>query len=116
MRQRKAPFSRKTVMTDSGRAKDRVRHVVELAEKYQKDPDRKRRLEMQQCIPCYYTSRIGGAAMTHQECAACGSDELYGSTATEKLCLSCARKYEVCKCCGGDIKMRMNRKDWGSLA
>lgn len=112
MRQPRAKFSRNTIINGSVRAKEQFKHVVELAEKFQKDPDRKRRMERHYCIPCHYHSRIGGAAMTNQECAACGKDEMYGSTATDKLCLDCAKSTETCKCCGGDIKMRINRKEW----
>lgn len=112
MRQPRARFNRRTVINGSVRAKERVKHVTELARKYEEDPDRKSRLARQYCIPCHYTSRMGGAAMTNKECAACGKDEMYGSTATDELCLECAKANEVCKCCGGDIKLRINRKEW----
>lgn len=112
MRQPRAKFSKYTIMNGSVRAKERYNHVVELAEKFQKDPDRKARMERQYCVPCHYQSRLGGAAMTSQECASCGSDQLYGSTATDTLCLECAKRTEACKCCGGDIKMRESRKNW----
>ena len=111
MRHPTSNFNVRTIITGSIRAKEQVKHVLDLADNFKKDPDRKRRMQRHYCISCHYDSRIGGSAMTNQACAACGVDEMYSSTATDKLCMDCAKKTETCKCCGGDIKMRVNRKN-----
>jgi hypothetical protein len=58
---------------------------------------------------CFRKERIGGAAMTTQPCGICEQDQHYGSTATDKLCLSCAVQHQVCKQCGADVHLRPRR-------
>lgn len=112
VRQPRSKLNRMSVVTASGRAKERVTDTIERARKLEEDPDKKLRLERQMCKACYYFTHLGGAAMTNRECAGCGKDELYASTATEALCLDCAGKFELCKRCGGDIDMGVNRRKW----
>ena len=96
------------------RSKYAMNQVVDLAEKMTTDPDKKQRMICHECIPCYYGSRVGGSVMTTQPCMSCGKEEMYPSTNTDALCLDCARSHELCKHCGGDIKMRIRRKQWPS--
>lgn len=88
--------------------KDVITRALEAAT----DPHKTERLTACQCIRCYYIypDRIGGAAMTVQPCGVCGKDVMYGSTATDVLCLPCAKEHELCKHCGGDVHMRPRRK------
>ena len=76
------------------------------------DARKNERLKRHECKACFYASRIGGAAMTTRPCMSCGSEEMYGSTATDVLCMDCATKHGLCKHCGGDLEMRTRRKDW----
>lgn len=94
------------------RAKARVKGWADLAEEVASDARKAERLKRHECKACFYSSRIGGAAMTTRSCMSCGSDEMYGSTATDVLCMVCATKHELCRHCGGDLEMRTRRKDW----
>lgn len=91
-------------------AKRRVKGWIEQAEKANNDPGKTDRLKKQECIACYYSSRVGGQAITEQDCMCCGETQTYSSTATDVLCMDCARAHDLCKRCGGDIKMRSRRK------
>lgn len=110
MRQRRARLDKASIASNSAQAKRRVDHHLKLADKLTNDGERKLRFEVQLCKACYYFSKIGGAAITNRECAGCGQDQTYGSTATDTLCLPCASKYDLCKQCGGDIDMQIRRK------
>lgn len=79
---------------------------------FQEDTQETAREAALQCRACYYlfADRIGGAAMTTWYCGLCGTEGLHGSTATPRLCDNCARTHELCRECGGDIKMRTRRK------
>jgi hypothetical protein len=96
-------------------AKNYVSDVISHANDVQADPRKKERLKQNECIACFYRGRIGGAAMTSRPCGLCGQEEMYGSTATDALCLACAQKHELCKHCGGDLHMRVRRKEWPSV-
>jgi hypothetical protein len=93
-------------------AKNRVDHVVDLAEKMTTDPDKGKRVKANVCRACYYSSAIGGAAITTRPCMCCAEDQTYGSTNTDVLCLTCAKKHRLCKHCGGDIDIRVRRREW----
>ena len=112
MRQRKSDLSRAIIAGASARSKQRVDHTLKLAESIRSDSESQSRLEACLCKACHYFSQIGGAAVTNRECAGCGKDETYGSTATDALCLGCATAHSLCKRCGGDLRMRANRKTW----
>lgn len=116
MRQRRARLDKASIASNSAQAKRRVDGHLKLAEKLKSDGERKLRLEVQLCKACHYFSRIGGAAITHRECSACGEDQVYGSTATDALCLGCASKYDLCKQCGGDVEMQLRRASRPEIA
>lgn len=96
----------------TAQAKQLVSSAIKRAERMANDTDKAQREEKQNCKACYYTSRIGGCAITSQECMCCGKNEMYASTATDVLCRDCAKKHGLCKHCGGDIEMRERRKEW----
>ena len=112
MKQRPIAMNKGNMIGATGRAKARVRSWMELADDVIKDTKKADRLKHHECKACFYSSRIGGAAMTTRPCMSCGSDEMYGSTATDVLCIACATKHELCRHCGGDLEMRTRRKDW----
>lgn len=90
----------------------RVTNAMEFARKLVDDPDRAERTAKQSCKACYYFTQIGGAAITTRPCMCCGKDQIYGSTNTDALCLDCAKNHDLCKKCGGDIKMNSRRRNW----
>ena len=112
MQQRPIAMNRGNMIGATERAKARVKSWMELADDVIEDTKKADRLKRHECKACFYSSRIGGAAMTTRPCMSCGSDEMYGSTATDVLCLVCATKHELCRHCGGDLEMRTRRKDW----
>jgi|SRR5699024_7370495 len=93
-------------------AKARVKGWLDLAEQVASDTRKAERLSRQECKGCFYASRFGGAAITRRACMSCGEDQMYGSTATDVLCIECAKQHDLCAHCGGDIKMRVRRKQW----
>ena len=94
------------------RAKRNVNAILERAEELKNDPQKTKRVVANECISCFYSSGIGGSAMTNRPCMSCGLNELYGSTYTDVLCLNCAKTHGLCKHCGGDINMKVRRKEW----
>lgn len=96
----------------TARASERVQARPELAKAAAADAFRERRLVAHRCKACFYATRIGGAAMTTKPCMCCKKDQLYSSTATDALCDACAEKHSLCKKCGGDLEMDVNRQDW----
>ena len=98
-------------------AKNLSEDLIERATRLQGDAERAKRLTAGLCRWCYYAAgRIGGAAMTTQPCASCGTDQLYSSTCTDVLCLSCADEHDLCKRCGGDRDTRTLRRKWPSFS
>ena len=90
-----------------------VTHVIAMAERMQDDSNREIRIRESLCRWCYYSrGRLGGAAMTEHPCSLCGTNQIYGSTATDELCLPCAKEHSLCKRCGGDREMRTLRRKW----
>jgi hypothetical protein len=89
-----------------------VKHVTDMANAMATDPRQGERLKKHECRACFYSGRISGAAMTERDCMSCGGEQQYGSTATDALCLPCAKAHSLCKHCGGDLDMRTQRKHW----
>jgi len=90
-----------------------IADTLKRARAIEGDTDKVKRQERGLCVCCHYlNSRIGGAAMTTQPCAACGQAQTYGSTYTDVLCLPCAKEHRLCKHCGGDVDMKTRRRKW----
>jgi hypothetical protein len=47
------------------------------------------------CKKCKRLSGVGGSAMTLYTCVICGKEDMWGNTATPKLCANCMT--EACK-------------------
>lgn len=90
----------------------RIRDLLKMATLVQTDPDAALRKERHVCVACHYFNRLAGSAFTEAACACCGKLEAYSSTATDTLCLDCARDHTLCKRCGGDINMDTARRNW----
>ncbi len=112
MEQKKQSMNIGNMVYATERAKSVIKDAVDRANNLTTDPDKKKRIEAQQCAPCFYSSRIGGQAMTNRDCMSCGQTQTYSSTATDVLCKQCAIDAELCKQCGADLKLRVRRKDW----
>jgi hypothetical protein len=93
-------------------AKVWCKNLFDLTYDVANDNRQEDREKKQECKACFYSSRFGGSAMVTQPCMCCGKDVMYSSTNTDRLCMYCAKKHQLCKHCGGDISMRARRKDW----
>lgn len=94
-------------------SKQYVEAVLKQATQILEDSSKKERIAKSLCKACFYRGgRVGGAAITERPCMSCGETQVYGSTATDALCLDCAKEHSLCKNCGGDREMRERRKDW----
>lgn len=105
MRQPPKVMSEENIRSSTEAAKAKVKDLCDIAKNITTDNLKIERLKRHECRACFYTSRFGGAAVTIRSCMSCGKDEEYGSTATDVLCLDCAKKHNLCKHCGGDINM-----------
>ena len=112
MNQRPAVMDLGNMIGATERAKRRVDDWLKLAADAEHDTRKGERLAAHRCRACFYSTGMGGAAMTHRPCMCCGADELYGSTNTDVLCLPCAVDGSLCKKCGGDLEMRAQRRAW----
>lgn len=90
--------------------KERFRSIVAKALNISNDPERKKRHQENYCVCCYYAeSRIGGAAMTKNQCGLCEKEMNWSSTCQEKLCNDCAAKHKLCKQCGCQVDLKEPR-------
>jgi hypothetical protein len=91
-------------------ATKRTQSVLDHAANLLNDPKKAEREARCFCKACFYSKGgLAGQAFTSQPCARCGSDETYTTTATDSLCLKCAKADNLCKHCGGDIAMNLER-------
>lgn len=110
MKQKKATVTEQTIRSATYLAQRRCDSVVKMAQAIKEDTRKEAREQASLCKACFYSEgRLGGAAMTTRPCALCDTEEMYGSTATDPVCLACARQHELCKQCGGDLHLRSQR-------
>ena len=100
------------MVTATYHAKGRVDSVIDLARKMENDTHKDERLDAQLCKACFYSTAFGGSAMTQRPCMSCGEDQMYASTYTDVLCKPCAVEGKLCKHCGGDIDIKIRRRNW----
>lgn len=106
-------IDRVSITRRSQESRDLMEDVILKSERVSNDPDKKDRLEKCQCKSCYYLrGRIGGAAITNKPCDMCKEEQMFSSTCTDALCTKCAKDNDLCKFCGGDLHMRVRRRDW----
>jgi hypothetical protein len=86
------------------------RRYIEGFKKYFEDPEKTQRIQDQNCIYCYYSGKIGGAAMTTCYCGLCKKEMIFGTTSTDALCRDCAKNHNLCKHCGADMEYKQRRK------
>jgi len=111
MQQQKATIDSVSVTSATDMAISYAESIVQKALEFLRDDRKKERLVEVECKTCFYINnqRIGGAAMTSRPCGICDMPQMYGSTATDKLCLKCALEHQLCKQCGADVLMRPRR-------
>jgi hypothetical protein len=111
-KERMLNVDRVSIYRATSNAKDRIQRMRESLEGIDLDLEKKDRLEKCLCKHCFYLyqSRMGGAKMTNRDCGICHETQRYSSTATDPLCLPCAKINNLCKQCGGDIEMKHTRK------
>lgn len=114
MEQRKAKIDRVSIAHANGNARRYARSYMERVDNFRSDKLKAERLEKHLCKTCHYffKARIGGSAMTSRQCGLCDEVMQFGSTATDPICLSCAKENGLCKQCGGDIDAKERRKPY----
>lgn len=109
MERKPGDFDRDAQVWATNRARERIRKIAELASAVDGDTLREARIAKHECKACFYPSRIhgrlAGAAITTRPCACCGAQQTYSSTATDVLCIECARTRSLCKHCGGELEV-----------
>lgn len=108
------PFKAATLLAATARARNSIIQVSELAKAFEEDAHKGIRFLKSECKVCFYTHKIGAQAFTTRECACCGVDQVYGHSATDVLCVECSVKHSLCKHCGGDIDLQLDR-DWEEI-
>ncbi len=91
----------------------KVRLTLEKAAWIAGDGAKARRLEMRECVACYYHAGLAGQAFTGWKCRLCGSEDTHATTATPAICFTCADAFGLCSSCGGDIDMYRRSKRFG---
>ena len=102
----KIKFDLAHVLSSTGWAQEYVNKCKQVVE----DPDKAIRLESQECVACFYSSKIGGSVVTSRPCGSCEAMIHCGNSCIDRLCMDCAQKYRLCKHCGADINLRNRRK------
>ncbi len=92
------------------RAIERISAINKKFYDYNFDPNKKERIKISLCKPCFYSSSISGQAMTEWECGLCGKKELNSNTDIPEICLDCSIEYDLCSHCGADVFLRVRRK------
>lgn len=86
---------------------DLVASIRQSLARFDTDPDKKARSSQHQhkCKACYYlrSDQFAFQAFTNRPCECCEAQVQYSSTATDCLCIDCAEKLQLCKCCGADM-------------
>lgn len=104
------PF-RQFTLSDCNFATDRGKNLVDLYKGVVEDENRAARRSDQKCRICFYRGgRMGGAATTRAYCGLCGEEMMFGSTATDVLCIDCAKAHRLCVECGADVELKDRRK------
>jgi len=110
MEQRPLIMNASNMIGTTERAKSRVLSWIKLANDVEIDAKHDERIAANECKACFYTSWIGGAAITSRPCMCCGKVVMYGSTSTDVLCPECSKAHGLCKHCGGDLEMNSSRE------
>jgi hypothetical protein len=94
----------------------RMQSTINLARKYETDPDWDQRRCAALCQVHFYAGLgMGGAAMTKFTCSICDKEQWSGSTNVDVLCSECAHMHTLCRHCGADLDLRDRRRKYAFL-
>ncbi len=88
------------------RTKRHIDKTIDLVEKYENDPENKLREKEQKCRVCYYENYLAGQAFTKYKCIFCKEEYNHHNTHVPRLCMKCAKKYNICVQCGAEINVK----------
>jgi len=80
--------------------------IESKVDNYNNDYDLLDRRDEQVCKYCNYIIlpfAVGFRAFTQTNCLSCGKEMYFPSSVSDILCIDCARKYDACKHCGGEM-------------
>lgn len=113
MQRKRAPMSPDILKSKTYQKARYVADIVASARAMENDTKAEARRAAQRCRACFYDGPVlAGAAITDQPCMSCGEVQSYGSTSTDVLCMDCAKTHQLCKKCGADFDLRLDRDDW----
>ena len=112
MKRVKATMNTINMINATNIARSKIFDTIQRAKDIEHDSRANERLLACLCKACFYFPTIAGAAITDRPCMCCEKTVTYSNTNTDKLCMDCAEKHDLCKHCGGDLYMRTNRKNW----
>jgi hypothetical protein len=92
-------------------AKRRIQEHVNMVELQATDPGKTARISLNECVACYYQTRIAGQAFTDFVCEMCTVVNTHHNTAVPRMCDSCASKRSLCRRCGADRELNEARKE-----
>jgi hypothetical protein len=86
--------------------------LIQLAEDFQKDSEKTKRLDQQTCKRCFYLRRgtLVMQAITEQSCGICDEEQHYSNSHTDVICKVCAKENDLCAHCGSDINLTQLKK------
>lgn len=105
-------WNRYQVEVANGRAKSYISATLAEAEIFKLDPKRAERLKASECLYCFERSRQGTTMSVRTNCGICEIEMGFASSATEALCLTCAKANGLCKICGADVELVSRRKPY----
>lgn len=80
----------------------RISATREKLEGYDTDNEKEERLHKQYCRTCHYFElkhTCSFDAITFERCAVCSKEMAFGSSLTDKICVSCAIEHATCRHC-----------------
>jgi hypothetical protein len=92
-------------------ARRRVQELVNMVELQATDPQRDRRIAENECVACFYQTRIAGHMFTPYICEICTGVQNWHNTAVPRMCDACACKHTICRRCGADRELDESRNE-----
>lgn len=97
------------------KSQEKINRQLKLAKDLKQDPNMSFRLDDHLCKACYYFIGFAGQAFTDSACYICGEIIHNNNTNTDKVCRSCAAKHHLCRKCGADISLDIQRYELENL-
>lgn len=80
------------------------------------DSERNKRLnEAFECPTCFYIMNdlVAGQSFVNWNCRKCSTQQTWGNTNHPKLCNDCAKRFQLCRRCGGNVDPKLNYPPMG---